>query len=471
MIKSGSYQLLLGLGILLGGILPGCRPGSEAQGSQPSPIAIPSIEVVAEHGATSTAPVIKQPTISPVPSASPKPTSTWPPRPTPDWQLDPEQGHVEVRYEIPLIAQHVTANGAVLFFDLNLATEGRVFYWRSEQGNSSASWVAFPKGEGRQQIKLEGLTPGVEYQALVGILEGEANYRPPILYDAIWDPIGFRTPSKDQETWRVGALGDSGFGESLTFNLVEQMAIEELDFVLHTGDVVYKVEQNASPPQAFRHKFFEPFAPVLGQMPVYPVVGNHEWDEPTKWGGIPYYYWAFPGFELGDAAAGTEGFRNEYYAYSYGDVQFLMLNTQILLLDGRGSEQDEWLADRLADDRYRYSIAVFHVPPYTSGLHTFDGRAVRDRWEPLFEAGDVPLVLSGHDHNYERIVVDNITYIVTGGGSSVLYALRNRVPGSQEFQSVSHYVVLELAPGVINLRAVGLGGEILDQAEIPVPMQ
>jgi predicted phosphodiesterase len=376
-----------------------------------------------------------------------------------------------VRYEIPLITQHVTTSGAVLFFDLNLASDGRVFYWRSDQGVATASWIPVSGGDGRQQVKLEGLAPGREYLALVGIPAGESLYRPPTFYDEIWDPIRFRTPSEGQQSWKIGALGDSGYGESLTFELVAQMAEQGLDFLLHTGDVVYKVEQNASPPMAFRHKFFEPFSPVLKQMPVYPVVGNHDWDDPTEWGGIPYYYWAFPGFDLGDAGVGTEGFRNEFYAFSYGDVQFLMLNTQILLLDGRGSEQDQWLTERLADDRYRYSIPLFHVPPYTSGLHTFDGQAVRDRWHPLFEVAGVPLVISGHDHNYERLQVNGITYVVTGGGSSVLYALRNRVPGSQEFLSVSHYLVLEISPSAINLKALGLEGGILDQADIPVPRQ
>jgi predicted phosphodiesterase len=460
-------------GVLLWSLLlaaiSGCSPAPKLGERNASPVGIPSMAVVTQVAATSTTSETVEPNLSPLPSAIPSATSTIPPTLTLDWRLDLDQGHAEIRYEIPLTTQHVTPRAAILFFDLNLGVDGRVFYWRSDQAISSAAWVAVSGAEGRQQVKLDGLAPGVEYLAAVGILAGETLYRPPLFYDAVWGPVRFRTPSIAQETWRVGVLGDSGFGEQRTFDLVEQMAAEGLDFTLHMGDVVYKVEQNASPPQAFRNKFFEPFAPVLKQMPLYPVVGNHEWDEPTEWGGVPYYYWTFPGFDLDDAERGTGGFRHEYYAFSYGDVQFLMLNTQILLLDGRGSDQDEWLVERLADEAYQYSIPVFHVAPYTSGLHTFDGRAVRERWGPLFEAADVPLVLSGHDHNYERLEVNGITYIVSGGGSSVLYALRNRVSGSQEFVSATHYVVMELSPQEIHLMAVEIGGRVLDQARVPVP--
>jgi 3',5'-cyclic AMP phosphodiesterase CpdA len=449
----------------MGVFLAACRPAAGAGEGQPSPAIIPSLAVIG--GGTAT------PSASPAPSASPKatpsPTATISaPTPTPDWSLDLDHAHPSVDFSIPLMTQHVTPGEAVLFFQLGSPAEGRLFYWRTDLGMACADWAPISTQEQRQQIYLEGLIPGVEYSALIGLRDGDSSFRPPDFAGERWGPIRFHTPGEGQEVWRVGVVGDSGFGEALTVDLVDRMAAENLDFVIHTGDLVYKVGQNADPPSAFRLKFLEPFAPILRNMPLYPVVGNHDWDAATAWGGIPYYYWVFPGFDPSAPGLSDEGFRNEYYAFAYGEVQFLMLNTQVLLRDGQRDEQIAWLSERLADDRFRYSIPVFHVPPYTSGLHTLDGRAVREYWQPLFERAKVPLVLSGHDHNYERIEINGIAYIVSGGGSSVLYALRSQVPGSQVFVSASHYLVVEFSPQQIHLQAKGIDGGILDDAVIPL---
>ena len=47
------------------------------------------------------------------------------------------------------------------------------------------------------------------------------------------------------------------------------------------------------------------------------------------------------------------------------------------------------------------------------------------RWVPLFERHGVDLVLSGHDHNYQRFAKHNgVRYVVHGGGGQELYPLR-----------------------------------------------
>jgi predicted phosphodiesterase len=420
---------------------------------------------VSEVGAEETLPP-PPPTLAPTGTASPFPPSPIP-SPTPDWSLAFDEAHPGVEYSIPLMTQHVAPGRAVLFFQLTSPVEGRLFYWRTDLGISSAQWAPISASERRQQIEVVGLDPGETYGAALGLRGADSEFRPPYYGGRRWGPIQIRTPEAGQTTWRAGVVGDSGFGEQLTADLARRMAGQDLDFVIHTGDLVYKVDQNADPPSAFRYKFFEPFAPILKRMPLYPVAGNHDWDPPTVWGGVPYYYWAFPRFDPVDGDSDRQSFRNEYYAFVYGDVQFLMLNTQLLLRDGAQDAQIGWLSERLSDERYRYSIPVFHVPPYTSGLHTLDGQAVRDYWQPLFEEANVPLVLSGHDHDYERIDLHGVTYIVSGGGSSVLYGLRARVPGSQVFVSASHYLELDFSPQSIHLRAVGPEGELLDEVDIP----
>jgi len=54
---------------------------------------------------------------------------------------------------------------------------------------------------------------------------------------------------------------------------------------------------------------------------------------------------------------------------------------------------------------------AFHHPAYSSGEH---GSSAYMQW-PFKKLG-VDLVLSGHDHDYERLNIDGLTYFVDGAG-------------------------------------------------------
>jgi hypothetical protein len=79
------------------------------------------------------------------------------------------------------------------------------------------------------------------------------------------------------------------------------------------------------------------------------------------------------------------------------------------------------------------------------------------------------LVFSGHDHNYERILWNGVTYIVSGGGSSILYPKEGTVDGSQAFEKTTHFVLVEIAEDYIDIAAVNLSGRVIDRARIPLP--
>ena len=70
---------------------------------------------------------------------------------------------------------------------------------------------------------------------------------------------------------------------------------------------------------------------------------------------------------------------------------------------------------------------VLHHPPYSSGDR--HGSTPEFQW-PFAEWG-ADLVLSGHDHVYERIVADGATYVVDGSGGKDLYGFDDPVAGSR----------------------------------------
>ena len=87
----------------------------------------------------------------------------------------------------------------------------------------------------------------------------------------------------------------------------------------------------------------------------------------------------------------------------------------------------------------------------------------------MFRQAGIPLILSGHDHNYERLQLDGgITSIISGGGSTVLYGLRERLPQSQAFFRRTHFVLMEISSDRIALSAIDLDDEIIDRAVIEV---
>ncbi len=419
--------------------------------------------------ATPTPPPALTETLSPTRTAalSPSPPETYTPSPSPTRTIPVTAEPLSsVGYNLPLTIQHTAETSATLFFELDTPSEGRLRYWSFGEEDQQTT-IPFSADQTRHQITLEGLLPGTDYQAQVELSAGAGRYKEPHFMGGEWGAVSFHTPS-GQLPLRVGVIGDSGLGEPVTLALTVGMAAYDLDFVLHTGDVVYLMEQNSTPFEAFGLKYYATFAPLLHEMPVYTVVGNHDHNWAALWQDAPFYYYAFPPFPSpGFEASDFQG-QNQWYAVAYGEFQFLLLDTQTFFGEEGREEQNAWVAERLADDRFSYTIPVFHVPPYSSSEHASEGLVVRQAWEELFAQANVPVVFSGHDHTYERLSVEGITYLVSGGGCSILYNLVQQREESQFFARRNHFVILEIYADRIELQAIALDGEVMDEVTIPL---
>jgi len=406
-------------------------------------------------------------TIAPSPSFTPEPTQTRTPKPTATTIPYVAFSHTpaESAYQIPLTVQRLTPFEANVHFELDRPSSGWLLY-RPELNEVTGWWtIPLAADEAMHQIPLVGLTPGTRYSVQVGLGEDLESLLVPRLFGSSWGPIRFEAPAIGEPEFRFGVIGDSGFGDDRTRQLVNLMASYDLDFVLHTGDVVYNVYEESGPEEAFATKYYRVFAPLLVEHPVFPVLGNHEFDIAARSESRPFFIRAFHSMtdpSVPETALGT------WYAFGFSGIQFLMLDSQAFHGAGGRAEQTAWLTERLADPNYRFSIPVFHTPPYTSGRHRNDGAAVRSDWIPLFEGASVPITFSGHDHNYERILRNGITYMVSGGGSPVLYPETERVEGSQKFQRRMHFILVEVINSNISLSAIDIDGMVLDRTTIPV---
>src|SRR6266542_2141204 len=105
-----------------------------------------------------------------------------------------------------------------------------------------------------------------------------------------------------------------------------------------------------------------------------------------------------------------------YYAWTTGTVEFFAY-------DGNNVDnaQRQWLRDAVCSSTASVKIIYGHQPPFSVGKHGSDAD-VQNLVRPVAKECDVSLVLSGHDHLYERNhPIDGVTYIVTGGGGRSLY--------------------------------------------------
>jgi len=153
-----------------------------------------------------------------------------------------------------------------------------------------------------------------------------------------------------------------------------------------------------------------------------------------------------------------------YYVRRVADVEVVVLDSTAVT-----DTQTRWLARTLARKTDRRRIVVLHHPPYTCGGYLGDVR-VRRRWVPLFERSGVQLVLSGHDHNYQRFSSRGTAYVVHGGGgASRLYALR-RCPASYPRRLAARvgagFLHVVVAPGGFVVRAVDLRGRTIDRFRV-----
>jgi hypothetical protein len=91
----------------------------------------------------------------------------------------------------------------------------------------------------------------------------------------------------------------------------------------------------------------------------------------------------------------------------------------------------------------------------------------------MLNSGQVSLVLTGHDHDYERFLsAEGTTYIVTGGGGRELYPLFPLcAPPEKRAGAVKHHFTgIEVYSDRMALTVVAVDGSIIDHVDIPAPL-
>lgn len=150
--------------------------------------------------------------------------------------------------------------------------------------------------------------------------------------------------------------------------------------VLTLGDHTY--------PKGTAAEFARCYAPTWGRFRdlTWPTPGNHEY---ATAGAQPYFAY------FGERAGSPD---RPWYSLRLGS--WLVISLDSNLKGAAHAAQLAWLREELVRQTGACTLAFWHHPLYSSGGHLGPGR-MRDAFALLHAAG-AEIVLSGHDHDYER---------------------------------------------------------------------
>jgi predicted phosphodiesterase len=248
------------------------------------------------------------------------------------------------------------------------------------------------------------------------------------------------------DSLKFGVIGDTGTGDKHQFAVAKQLIDFrnqfKYEFVVMMGDNTYGGESARD----FERRFEEPYQPLIDAgVKFYAALGNH--DTPNQRN--------YKLFNMGG---------KQYYTFRPKlGVRFFALDSNYM-----SPEQLTWLENELKASGSDWKIAFFHHPLYSSGGRHGSDAALRDQLEPLFIKYSVDVVLSGHDHFYERLKPQKgIAYFVVGGSAK----LRSGDIGTtgltdKGFDTGYSFMAVEIAGDEFHFQTVSDQGKTVDSGTI-----
>ncbi|MBP9086440.1 MAG: metallophosphoesterase, partial [Kofleriaceae bacterium] len=325
----------------------------------------------------------------------------------------------------PLV-QRVTPTTATVVAEVSAAVPASLRWTSGDTGQWQT--IASPVGK-RHVFDLAGLPSGrITYEVHAGASHPTAN---------------FFTAPRDNAVVRLAVYGDVRGGHDVHRRIVDAMQGEAPDAVLTTGDMVLRGSDEAD-----WQRFFAVIEPLAARVPYYPSMGNHDLGRAGDSARRAMALFALPVSADASARQDTDG---DWYSIDIANVHLVFLDSNRY----DQAAQLTWLEHDLRAARgrnVRAVIALTHAGPWSRGIH-HGSKLARERYVPLLVQFGVDLLLSGHEHLYQRGQFAGLRYIVSGGGGASLYSIlcgtNDRKPcaipdGMLHIEKVHHYVMLTI---------------------------
>ncbi|QSQ27881.1 metallophosphoesterase [Pyxidicoccus parkwayensis] len=302
-------------------------------------------------------------------------------------------------------------------------------------------------------VVLTGLEPGTEYTYVVSACGQETPAK------------HFRTaPKPGTRSVHFTAVGDFGTGGTDQKQVSAAMLKVKPELFLALGDNAY----SSGTESEIQNNLFTPMADLLAEVPLFASLGNHEYVTNQ---GQPYLDNLY-------LPSNNPANSERYYSFDWGHVHFVALDSNCAV--GLASAdrcalaaQKTWLEKDLAATTQPWKIVFFHHPPWSSGEHGSQ-LTMRRNFAPLFEKYGVDLVLTGHDHNYERskpmegdavaAAGRGIPYLVVGGGGAALRPFATSRPDWSVIRDDKAHGFLDVnvVDGTLTANLIETDGSVLD---------
>ena len=254
---------------------------------------------------------------------------------------------------------------------------------------------------------------------------------------------------------------------------------QDAQFFINMGDLVDNGQDHYQ-----WNAWFDVVGDMIARIPVVPLLGNHETYDKDWKVRMPEAYlhlFALPRID-------REKYQNQFYSFDYGDVHFVVLNTQSQeLADFEPSlDEDEvaWFKEDMAKTTKKWKIVLMHKDPLQYGFANRpqpreEGFSPEGRlWMPLFDQYSVDAVLSAHLHTYrDRGHIRNFQrdesgplYLITGVAGNVQYPGLWKQHSLDEYVApqpeTDNYMTLEATDDSLTFRSFLPDGQLLQEKRI-----
>ncbi|WP_443868225.1 fibronectin type III domain-containing protein [Megasphaera sp.] len=254
---------------------------------------------------------------------------------------------------------------------------------------------------------------------------------------------------------------------------------QDAQFFINMGDLVDNGQDHYQ-----WNAWFDVVGDMIARIPVVPLLGNHETYDKDWKVRMPEAYlhlFALPRID-------REKYQNQFYSFDYGDVHFVVLNTQSQeLADFEPSlDEDEvaWFKEDMAKTTKKWKIVLMHKDPLQYGFANRpqpreEGFSPEGRlWMPLFDQYGVDAVLSAHLHTYrDRGHIRKFQrdesgplYLITGVAGNVQYPGLWKQHSLDEYVApqpeTDNYMTLEATDDSLTFRSFLPDGQLLEEKSI-----
>lgn len=332
-------------------------------------------------------------------------------------------------------------------------------FWRTD--SASDATVNFGLNDSLMETVTNGTLDTDHMISLTGLEIGTKYYYEAESGADVSQTYHFLTAPADGEEFKLIIAGDSRPDQTFApampavYSVLADLIIaEEPNLIVMTGDYVLGLFGNPTQDQ----DVYPPFTDVLDRMghyaPIVGVLGNHDYMVLDGTRLLDYYLDSFINI----------GTNETYFSFDYAGAHFTMLDSEELGIEHRitGTQYD-WLVEDLSTSSASLKFVFSHQPLYpVSHINSaLDWNITeRDRLQQLFEDENVTLYAAGHDHVYNRLVVNEVIHLIAGGLGA---PLKTTAWGGAFY----HYIQAMVNPNSLTLKAIKSDGSVGDEYARP----